>query len=152
MDKPEIDPVRYGVLWQKVQDYERRFDDMSAKIDKMETSIETLVALANQGRGGFWMGMVIVSAVSSLMGYVSHWIGKSQAMNAPFHLITDAGDGICCPGQVDLERAAATTTQASTKANGLRGAGVVRYWADNARPSRTPQGYAGVARQDKVQR
>jgi hypothetical protein len=77
MDKPEIDPVRYGVLWQKVQDYERRFDDMSAKIDKMETSIETLVALANQGRGGFWMGMVIVSAISSLMGYVSHWIGKS---------------------------------------------------------------------------
>jgi hypothetical protein len=77
MDKPEIDPVRYGVLWQKVQDYERRFDDMSAKIDKMESSIEALVALANQGRGGFWMGMVIVSAISSLMGYVSHWIGKS---------------------------------------------------------------------------
>lgn len=77
MDKPEIDPVRYGVLWQKVQDYERRFDDMSAKIDKMETSIETLVALANQGRGGFWMGMVIVSAISSIMGYVSHLIGKS---------------------------------------------------------------------------
>jgi len=77
MDKPEIDPVRYGVLWQKVQDYERRFDDMSVKIDKMESSIETLVALANQGRGGFWMGMVIVSAISSLMGYVSHLIGKS---------------------------------------------------------------------------
>jgi hypothetical protein len=77
MDKPEIDPVRYGVLWQKVQDYERRFDDMSAKIDKMETSIETLVALANQGRGGFWMGMVIVSAISSVMGYLSHLIGKS---------------------------------------------------------------------------
>lgn len=77
MDKPEIDPVRYGVLWQKVQDYERRFDDMSAKIDKMETSIETLVALANQGRGGFWMGMVIVSAISSIMGYLSHLIGKS---------------------------------------------------------------------------
>ena len=77
MDKPEIDPIRYGVLWQKVQDYERRFDDMSAKIDKMESSIETLVALANQGRGGFWMGMVIVSAVGSVIGYVSHLIGKS---------------------------------------------------------------------------
>lgn len=77
MNSPEIDPVRYGVLWQKVQDYERRFDDMSAKIDKMEASIETLVALANQGRGGFWMGMVIVSAISSVMGYVSHLIGKS---------------------------------------------------------------------------
>jgi hypothetical protein len=77
MDKPEIDPVRYGVLWQKVQDYERRFDDMSAKIDKMESSIETLVALANQGRGGFWMGMVIVSAVGSVIGYFANLIGKS---------------------------------------------------------------------------
>jgi len=77
MNSPEIDPVKYGALYQKVQDYERRFDEMSIKIDKMETSIDTLVALANQGRGGFWMGMVIVSAISSLMGYVSHWIGKS---------------------------------------------------------------------------
>jgi hypothetical protein len=77
MNSPEIDPVRYGVLWQKVQDYERRFDEMSAKIDKMESSIETLVAMANQGRGGFWVGMAVVSAISSLMGYVSHWIGKS---------------------------------------------------------------------------
>lgn len=77
MNAPEIDPVRYGVLWQKVQDYERRFDEMSTKIDKMESSIETLVALANQGRGGFWMGMVIVSAISSVMGYLSHLIGKS---------------------------------------------------------------------------
>ena len=77
MNTPEIDPVKYGVLWQKVQDYERRFDEMSSKIDKMESSIETLVALANQGRGGFWMGMVIVSAISSVMGYVSHLIGKN---------------------------------------------------------------------------
>jgi hypothetical protein len=77
MNVPEIDPVRYGVLWQKVQDYERRFDEMSAKIDKMETSIETLVALANQGRGGFWMGMVIVSAVGSVIGYFANLIGKS---------------------------------------------------------------------------
>ena len=27
----------------------------------------------------------------------------------------------------------------------LRGARTVRYWFDNARPSRTPQGHAGVA-------
>jgi hypothetical protein len=77
MNSPEIDPVKYGALYQKVQDYERRFDDMSAKIDKMETSIETLVALANQGRGGFWMGMVIVSAVGSVIGYFANLIGKS---------------------------------------------------------------------------
>ena len=77
MDKPEIDPVKYGVLWQKVQDYERRFDEMSAKIDKMETSIERLVEMANQSKGGFWMGMVMVSAIGSVIGYISHWLGKS---------------------------------------------------------------------------
>jgi hypothetical protein len=77
MNVPEIDPVKYGVLWQKVQDYERRFNDMSAKIDKMETSIDKLVEMANQSKGGFWMGMVAVSAFGSVIGYVSHWLGKS---------------------------------------------------------------------------
>ena len=77
MTSPEIDPVKYGVLWQKVQDYERRFDEMSAKIDKLETNIERLVELANQGKGSFWAGMVMVSAVGSVLGYVTHWIGKS---------------------------------------------------------------------------
>lgn len=77
MNVPEIDPVKYGVLWQKVQDYERRFDDMSAKIDKMETSIERLVEMANQSKGGFWMGMVMVSAIGSVIGYISHWLGKN---------------------------------------------------------------------------
>jgi len=77
MNAPEIDPVRYGVLWQKVQDYERRFDEMSVKIDKMETSIDKLVEMANQSKGGFWMGMVAVSAFGSVIGYVSHWFGKN---------------------------------------------------------------------------
>ena len=77
MNSPEIDPVKYGVLWQKVQDYERRFDEMSAKIDKMETSIDRLVEMANKGKGGFWMGMVVVSALGSILGYVGNWIGKS---------------------------------------------------------------------------
>ena len=72
----DIDLVKYGVLWQKVEDYERRFDDMDKKMTKMEGQLEQLVALANQGRGGFWAGMALVSAISSAIGYVSHWIGK----------------------------------------------------------------------------
>ncbi len=76
MATPEIDLVKYGVLWQKVQDYERRFDDMDKKMDKMENQLEHLIALANQGRGGFWAGMALVSALSSVIGYVSHWVGK----------------------------------------------------------------------------
>lgn len=50
---------------------------MSSKIDKLESNIDKLIAMANQGKGGFWMGMMVVSAVSSLMGYLSHLIGKS---------------------------------------------------------------------------
>lgn len=70
----DIDPVRYGVLWQKVEDYERRFDDMSKKMDKMEGQLEQLVALANKGRGGFWAGMAFVSFISSTIGYLISYI------------------------------------------------------------------------------
>lgn len=61
----EIDPVRYGQLWEKV-------DQLTNKVDKLEEGMEELLALANKGRGGFWAGMVIVSAISTLVGYVSH--------------------------------------------------------------------------------
>ena len=74
----DIDLVKYGVLWQKVEDYERRFDDMDKKMTKMEAQLEQLVALANQGRGGFCAGMALVSAISSAMGYVSHWFSKGN--------------------------------------------------------------------------
>jgi hypothetical protein len=74
----DIDLVKYGVLWQKVEDYERRFDDMDKKMTKMEGQLEQLVALANQGRGGFWAGMALVSALSSAIGYVSHWFSKGN--------------------------------------------------------------------------
>jgi hypothetical protein len=74
----DIDLVKYGVLWQKVEDYERRFDDMDKKMTKMEAQLEQLVALANQGRGGFWAGMALVSALSSAIGYVSHWFSKGN--------------------------------------------------------------------------
>ena len=76
MAQAEIDPVKYGVLWQKVQDYERRFDQMETKMDKMEGQLENLVALANQGRGGFWAGMALVSAASSVVGYLSSYFHK----------------------------------------------------------------------------
>jgi hypothetical protein len=69
----EIDPVKYGVLWERVQNYERRFDEMSGKMDKMEANVEKLVALANQGRGGFWAGMAFVSFVSSGVGFALSW-------------------------------------------------------------------------------
>lgn len=72
----DIDLVKYGVLWQKVEEYERRFDDMDKKMTKMETQLEHIVALANQGRGGFWAGMALVSAISSVIGYFSNFFHK----------------------------------------------------------------------------
>jgi hypothetical protein len=58
-----IDPVKYGVLWQRVQ-------EMDKKIDKMESKIEELLALANRGRGGLWMGMTFISVSSAIVGYI----------------------------------------------------------------------------------
>ena len=58
----EIDLVKYGVLWQKVQ-------DMDKKMDKVERQLDELMALANKGRGGLWFGMIMVSSVSVVVGY-----------------------------------------------------------------------------------
>lgn len=67
----EIDPIAYGVLTAKVENLEK-------KIDKMEQSIEELIALVNKGKGGVWMGMAIVSGISSLIGFISHnFLNKS---------------------------------------------------------------------------
>ena len=71
-----IDLIRYGALWQKVENYEQKFQEMSNKIDKMEASVEELVAMANRSRGGFWVGMGFVSAFSSLVGFIAHWFGN----------------------------------------------------------------------------
>ncbi|MGA1024486.1 MAG: hypothetical protein ACO3S8_07380 [Aquiluna sp.] len=66
-EKIEIDPVQYGVLWQKVQ-------DMDKKMDKLERNVEELVELANKSKGGLWFGMSVVSGVSAVVGFVlSHW-------------------------------------------------------------------------------
>ena len=66
-------------------------------------------------------------------------------INARRHTLFGAGHGIGRPGQVNSKCGAAQEAQAAAQANRLRGAGVVRYWLDNARPSGAPQGHAGVA-------
>jgi hypothetical protein len=66
MNTPEIDPVKYGVLWQRVQEIDK-------KMDKMENQIDQLLALANKSKGGLWIGMSIISGISALVGFiVSH--------------------------------------------------------------------------------
>jgi hypothetical protein len=60
----DFDPVKYGALWQKVQEMDKKFD-------KLEANVEELLALANKGRGGFWMGMTIASSVGAVVAWIA---------------------------------------------------------------------------------
>lgn len=70
----EIDPVKYGVLWQRVQDSDRRLTEVSHKIDKMEGDIEQLLALANQAKGGVHLGKMISGAVGGAIVFITDWL------------------------------------------------------------------------------
>ena len=63
----DIDPVKVGVMWQKVEAMEK-------EVAEMRTDIKELLAMANKGRGGFWVGMMVVSGVSSLIGFLTHYL------------------------------------------------------------------------------
>ena len=66
----DIDPVKFGLLIGQVKTLE---DQVAA----MQSDIKELLALANKGKGGFWMGMTIASALGGLVSwFVSHWPGK----------------------------------------------------------------------------
>ena len=63
-------------------------------------------------------------------------------INAQRHTFFGAGHGIVSAEHANFEQ---DTTAFAQKAVKLRGAGVIRHWFDNARPSGAPQGDAGVA-------
>ena len=71
METVEIDPIKYGAMWQRVQDYERRFEAMDKKLDKMESQLNDLIAMANKGKGGFWAGMTIASSLGAVVAWVA---------------------------------------------------------------------------------
>jgi hypothetical protein len=61
----EIDLVKYGVMWAKVE-------AMESEVQELRKDVKTLLELANKSKGGFWMGMVIASSISSLVGFFIH--------------------------------------------------------------------------------
>ena len=62
----DIDPVKFGVTWQKVE-------AMEYEVAELRKDVKTLLALANKSKGGLWAGMMVVSAISSLVGFLSHY-------------------------------------------------------------------------------
>ena len=62
----QVDMFKYGQLVATV-------DALEKKIDKLEKSVEYLCELANKSKGGMWAGMMVVSAFSSFIGFLSHY-------------------------------------------------------------------------------
>jgi hypothetical protein len=63
-----LNPVEYGKLLAKVEGLE-------TKVNSMDADIKTLLALANQSKGGFWMGMTIASIVGGILAwFAQHWM------------------------------------------------------------------------------
>jgi hypothetical protein len=63
----DIDPIKFGVTWQKVE-------AMENEVAELRKDVKQLLELANKGRGGFWAGMAIVSAFSTFIGFMSHYV------------------------------------------------------------------------------
>ena len=64
-----IDPIEYGKLLAKVEALE-------TKIVNMDSDIKQLLALANQSKGGFWMGMAIASFAGGVIAWVANHLIK----------------------------------------------------------------------------
>ena len=62
----EIDPVKIGVMWQKMETMEK-------EVSELRDDVKQLLELANKSKGGLWAGMAIVSAISSFMGFLIHY-------------------------------------------------------------------------------
>ena len=62
----DIDPVKIGVMWSKVESMEK-------EVAEMRHDIKELLAMANKGRGGFWVLLMVVSGISSFVGFIAHY-------------------------------------------------------------------------------
>jgi hypothetical protein len=63
----ELDPIKFGITIQKVE-------AMEHEVAELRKDVKQLLELANKGRGGFWAGMAIVSAFSTFIGFIAHYV------------------------------------------------------------------------------
>ena len=69
----DFDPIKYGVLWQKVESYENKFNEMAKKMDKMESNIEKLLENQAHQKGASWLAIGMLSVLSTIGGWFLHW-------------------------------------------------------------------------------
>jgi hypothetical protein len=63
----ELDPIKFGITIQKVE-------AMESEVAELRKDVKQLLELANKGRGGLWAGMMVISAVSAFIGFLSQYI------------------------------------------------------------------------------
>lgn len=66
----DLDMREFGRLEAKVEAQGREIGELKTTIAGMAGKLDELLALANRGRGGFWAGMTLVSAVSAGVGWL----------------------------------------------------------------------------------
>lgn len=59
-----IDPREFGRLEAEVK-------SLSDQVESMQRDIKALLALANKGKGGFWMGMTMASFVGGFISWIA---------------------------------------------------------------------------------
>lgn len=65
-----IDPVEYGKLISKV-------DHLEAELTSLRGDVKALLELANQSRGGLWVGMSLAATFGGVVTWVTqHLLGR----------------------------------------------------------------------------
>jgi hypothetical protein len=64
----DIDARDFGRL-------EAQVESLNGQVTQLSTDVKALLELANQSKGGFWMGMVIASALSGVVSFfAARWL------------------------------------------------------------------------------
>lgn len=64
----EVDARDFGKL-------EAQVEALQKEVHSLSTDVKALLELANQSKGGFWMGMVIASALSGVISFfAARWL------------------------------------------------------------------------------
>jgi len=64
----DIDARDFGRL-------EAQVEALQAEVHQLSNDVRALLELANQSKGGFWMGMVIASALSGVVSFfAARWL------------------------------------------------------------------------------
>lgn len=65
----DIDARDFGKL-------EAQVEALQKEVHALSQDVKSLLELANKGKGGFWMGMTIASAVGGLLTFIADRVWK----------------------------------------------------------------------------